>query len=374
MKILKNRHVIYVIIAMIMILQIVNKLRLLLAVFQPYVKLIAVVCRRLTRSQDPDARIVFVGRRFVKYFLDKGDQVYCIDNIAKFTGGINPYKGWPLFNPFDYRKFKFYKKDCREWFKKNFDTDFDYSLHLAAMVGGRKIIENEPMIVADDLSIDSSYWQWAVKAKPKKTLCFSSSASYPINLQKKKNYRLLKEEDINLEKSIKLPDLTYGWAKLTCEYLAKIAYKKYNLKSVCYRPFSGYGEDQDLSYPFPSICKRIIDNKNKKVIKVWGSGKQMRDFIYIDDCVRAVAKTMNKIHNGDAVNLSTAKYTSFIKFAKKGANIFGYDPKVFGTTKTPEGVFARAGDIKKQIKFGVRHKISLDEGIKKSFNYFLKKK
>ena len=315
----------------------------------------------------------FVGRRFVKYFLDRGDKVICVDNIAKFTGGISPKK-WPLFNPYDYKKFKFYREDCRNWFKKNKDTDIDYSLHLAAMVGGRKIIEDEPMIVADDLSIDSSYWQWAVKARPKKTLCFSSSASYPIFLQRKNSYRLLKEEDINLYKSIKLPDLTYGWAKLTCEYLAKIAFEKYNLKSVCYRPFSGYGEDQDLSYPFPSICKRVIENKNSKIINVWGSGYQMRDFIHIDDCVNAVVKSMNKIHNADPLNLSTGKYTNFIKFAKIAANLIGASPKVIGTSKTPEGVFARAGDAKKQKKFGIKHSITLEMGIKKSLEYFLNKK
>ena len=315
----------------------------------------------------------FVGRRFVKYFLDRGDKVICVDNIVKFTGGINPKK-WPLYNPYDYKNFKFYNHDCREWFKKNYDTEIDYSLHLAAMVGGRKIIEDEPMIVADDLSIDSSYWQWAVKARPKKTLCFSSSASYPISLQRKNSYRPLKEEDINLYKSIKLPDLTYGWAKLTCEYLAKIAFQKYNLKSVCYRPFSGYGEDQDLSYPFPSICKRVIENKNSKIINVWGSGYQMRDFIHIDDCVNAVVKSMNKIHNADPLNLSTGKYTNFIKFAKIAANLIGASPKVIGTSKTPEGVFARAGDAKKQKQFGIKHSITLEMGIKKSLEYFLNKK
>ena len=80
---------------------------------------------------------------------------------------------------------------------------------------------------------------------------------------KKNNYRLLKEQDVNFSKDISVPDLTYGWAKLTSEYLAKIAYEKHGLKSICYRPFSGYGEDQDLNYPFPSICKRILLNKDK---------------------------------------------------------------------------------------------------------------
>ena len=47
----------------------------------------------------------FVGRRFVKYFLDKGDQVIVVDNIAKYTGGIDPNNGWPLFNPKNYKNF-----------------------------------------------------------------------------------------------------------------------------------------------------------------------------------------------------------------------------------------------------------------------------
>ena len=313
----------------------------------------------------------FVGRRFVKYFLDKDDQVIVVDNIAKYTGVIDPNNGWPLYNPKNYKNFKFILQDCREWFKDNKDTDFDYVLHLAAMVGGRKIIENNPMIVADDLSIDCSYWQWAVECKPKKTLCFSSSACYPIALQTKKNYRLLKENDVNLEKSIGFPDLTYGWAKLSCEYLAKIAFAKYNLKSVCYRPFSGYGEDQDLSYPVPDICKRVINNKGAKKIIVWGSGYQMRDFIFIDDCVRAVIKTMDKINDGSALNLSSGKYKNFRNFAQLAAKIIGFKPKIEGARNTPEGVFARAGDISKQKKFGITHKIELESGIKKCLNYLL---
>ena len=140
-------------------------------------------------------------------------------------------------------------------------------------------------------------------------------------------------------KDISAPDLTYGWSKLTSEYLANIAYQKHGIKSVCYRPFSGYGEDQDMNYPFPNICKRILQNKNKKVFKVWGSGNQMRDFIYIDDCIRAVIKTMDKISNGDALNLSNGKFISFKMFARKTAELSGYAPNVVGTSKT-EGVFA----------------------------------
>ena len=75
------------------------------------------------------------------------------------------------------------------------------------------------------------------------------------------------DKSIDFKDFIGFPDMSYGWSKLTCEYLAKLAYERKGLKSVCYRPFSGYGEDQDLSYPFPSICKRVIENKNSKAKK-----------------------------------------------------------------------------------------------------------
>ena len=72
---------------------------------------------------------------------------------------------------------------------------------------------------------------------------------------------LLKEDMISFDGDIGMPDMSYGWAKLTCEYLARLAYEKHGLKSICYRPFSGYGEDQDDAYPFPSICKRALANR-----------------------------------------------------------------------------------------------------------------
>ena len=315
----------------------------------------------------------FVGRHFTEYFLNNEDEVHVVDNIAKFTGGIDPKDSWDLFNPRDYRNFHFHKIDCRDWFLANQKTYFDYVLHLAAMVGGREMIENHPISVADDLSIDSFFWQWATKSKPNKIVCFSSSACYPVELQRYNNYQLLKEDMITFENNIKMPDLTYGWSKLTCEYLAKIAHEKYDLKSVVYRPFSGYGFDQDSSYPFPSICKRVLSNKGAKIVNVWGSGDQMRDFIHIDDCVRGVVTTMDKIDNADAINLSTGVLTSFKDFAKKAANIVGYDPKIEGSAKKPEGVFARGGDVTKQLKMGFKFDKAFDQGIIEALDFFEKK-
>lgn len=311
----------------------------------------------------------FVGRYFVRHFLEQNDEVHAVNCIAPLTGARDPEVGWPFFEPRDYERFRFFREDCRSYFKHVRDTEYDYALHLAAMVGGRAMIEYNPIAVADDLSIDAEYWQWAKICRPQKTVCFSSSAAYPIKFQRKENYVLLREDMISFTDDIGMPDMSYGWAKLTCEYLARLAYEKHGLKSVCYRPFSGYGEDQDDTYPFPSICKRALQNKGKTVLEVWGSGAQMRDFIHIDDCVTGVVRTMDQIEDGDAINLSTGILTSFIEFARKAAAVCGYNPKVMGMSHKPTGVYARGGDTAKQKALGFTYSIDFEAGIRRALNY-----
>lgn len=311
----------------------------------------------------------FVGRRFCKRFLDAGDEVHCVDPVAPDTGGIDPTDGWPLFAPRDYRNFHYYDEDCRTWFRNNTAERFDYVVHLAAMVGGRAMIENKPLAVADDLSIDAEYWQWAERARPEKTLCFSSSAAYPIKFQREQGYRLLEESMIAFDDDIGMPDMSYGWAKLTCEYLAKLAFEKHGLKSVCYRPFSGYGEDQDDTYPFPSIIKRAIAHEGAARLTVWGTGDQMRDFIHVEDCVDGAFATMDKIDDGAALNLSTGIYTSFKQFARMAAEAVGYSPEVVGLSEQPAGVFARAGDTTKQRELGFVASTSFADGIAKALHF-----
>ena len=97
--------------------------------------------------------------------------------------------------------------DCREFFKVD-DTKYDLVIHLAAIVGGRETIEGRPLAVADNLSIDSEFFQWCLKTKPNKVVYFSSSAVYPVNLQLDPSIRL-QEFDVSL-KFPGAPDMTYG--------------------------------------------------------------------------------------------------------------------------------------------------------------------
>ena len=134
--------------------------------------------------------------------------------------------------------------DCRFFFK-HWDKQVDLVIHLAAIVGGRESIEGRPLAVADNFSIDSEFFQWCLRTKPKKVVYFSSSAAYPISLQTPERHVKL-SEGMSAWEHARMPDMTYGASKLIGEYLASFVDNVY-----IFRPFSGYGTDQDLTYPFP---------------------------------------------------------------------------------------------------------------------------
>jgi GDP-L-fucose synthase len=100
----------------------------------------------------------------------------------------------------------------------------------------------------------------------------------------------------------------------------------------------------------------------------------MRDFIHIEDCVDGVLQTMERIDDGDALNLSTGILTSFKEFARLAAELCGYSPEVLSTSDRPEGVFARGGDTTKQKQFGFQYRLSFRDGIKKALAHFEAKK
>lgn len=226
--------------------------------------------------------------------------------------------------------------DCREWFRYN-KHHFDLVIHCAAIVGGRATIEGQPLSVATDLSIDADFFNWCVETKPKNVVYFSSSAAYPTEYQRLDRPYRLQEDDIDLT-AVKNPDLTYGWAKLTGEYLAQFLTES---NVFIFRPFSGYGSDQDTDYPFPSFIDRALRREDPFVI--WGDGNQVRDFIHIDDVVQAVLHHVSEKFTG-TFNLCSGIGTSFNELAKMICDQAGYSPKFEHVLDAPKGVEYRVGD------------------------------
>ena len=249
--------------------------------------------------------------------------------------------------------------DVRDFFKTNREH-YDLVIHLAAIVGGRATIEGNPLSVATDLAIDSDFFNWALITKPGRIVYFSSSAAYPTKYQGDTDWVPLQESMINLD-NISNPDLTYGWSKLTGEYLAKFV-QEAGIPVHIFRPFSGYGTDQSLDYPFPSYIKRAKDRMNP--FDIWGDGEQSRDFIHMSDVVDAVAEAIRLDIQGP-VNLGMGRRTTFNELAKIVSEIEGYSPEFNHLETAPVGVLNRIADPKKMLSF-YTPKISLEEGIERA--------
>jgi nucleoside-diphosphate-sugar epimerase len=248
--------------------------------------------------------------------------------------------------------------DCRNFFKLE-TKQFDLVIHLAAIVGGRVQIEGNPLSLAVDLAIDAEFANWCMVTRQPYVVYFSSSAAYPVELQTLSKKHKLKEKDLNFKK-IGAPDLTYGWSKLTGETLMHYL-RETGTKVLILRPFSGYGTDQDLTYPFPSIIQRAILNSNP--FDIWGRATTTRDFIHIDDVVDAVI-TMVKNECNQTVNLCTGRPTTFLELAQIALRTLGVDkmPKFNILTDKPAGVAYRVGNPAMMSEY-YTPKIDLEEGV-----------
>lgn len=250
--------------------------------------------------------------------------------------------------------------DASEFFRTNKDK-YDLVIHLAATVGGRQAIDNQPWRLFNNFVLDAEMFQWALRTKPDHVVYYSSSACYPNHLQVKDSGIKLKESDIDLH-DIRSPDPSiYGLSKLAGEGIAMYSQQQ-GLRVHIFRPFSGYSHLQSLDYPFPSFIHRAVNRDDP--FAIWGDGEQVRDWIHIDDIVEATLAAVEQNIAGP-INLCSGVPTNFNDLAKLVTSMVGYNPELHHILKAPVGVQYRVGDPTKLNSF-YEIKIPLELGIEKA--------
>jgi nucleoside-diphosphate-sugar epimerase len=303
----------------------------------------------------------FLGRWFVADHLNRGDDVTGIDDMS------NPFSQWPEALKLDHRR----EMDIVSYFRVSElrRPVFDLAYHFAAPVGGRKKIEEDPLFNAGSLGLDAAFFRWATQ-HAHIAVYPSSSAVYPIHHQTSGAHHALQEGLFNPSDARDIwgkPDEVYGLTKLVGEVLAwKSA--AYGLRTLCIRPFSGYGEDQGLDYPMAAIAQRAAMGEDP--IKIWGSGSQTRDFVHVSDIVGATqARLAEGIYGGyAAMNIGSGVATSFRTIAEKLAILAGYDPEITTDPEQPEGVRHRYADVEEMERY-YRPRVSLNEGLNRLLEY-----
>lgn len=304
----------------------------------------------------------FVGRHLVKELLHRGGyQVIGVD-VRDVEVRLNPLLG-PYLHVTD---------DCRNFLAKDTAGKWDLAFHCAAVIGGRVGIEQHPLSVAEDIEIDAAFFKWLRRTNVEHAVYYSSSAAYPIHLQDSVDSPDLCESDIELPEDCRMPDLTYGWAKLTGEYVAQFVQREKPDQALhVLRPFSGYGEDQDTDYPFPAIVQRAAAAADP--LTVWHD--TVRDFIHIDDVIGATFAVIEQDVRVP-LNLCTGRATSFTRLAHLAAEAarvclhtiddFIYHPRVQVTGgDLPRGVRRRVGNPFLMSRV-YAPRVTLEEGVRRA--------
>jgi len=149
----------------------------------------------------------------------------------------------------------------------------------------------------------------------------------------------------------------YGMSKLAAECMLK----QITIPSHVMRPFTIYGPGQSMDYPLPSIIARARQGD----CSVWGSGTQIRDYVYIDDACRVFEYLMHR-EEPIKLNIGSGIPTNFIEIAEIiYEQIHGVRVPVQTMTNEPEGAGYRYSDTTLQASLGLMPEIGLQEGIRR---------
>lgn len=241
-------------------------------------------------------------------------------------------------------------------------------MNLAARVGGIEYNRtHQATMLRDNIAIASTMIEAARLEKVKRFLVISSACVYP---------RACKVPTPESEGFVDEPEPTnggYGWAKRTAELLGKYYAEEFGMKVGIVRPYNCYGPrdhfDPEVSHVIPALIKRVIDGENP--IRVWGSGKQTRAFLFVEDLAEGMIRAIERYPVPDPINLGTDEEITIADLINKIIKLSGLKSKITFDRTKPDGSTRRNSDNRKAIeKIGFRAKIRLDDGLKRTIDWY----
>ena len=227
--------------------------------------------------------------------------------------------------------------------------------------------------IYENLQIQNNLIHASYKNKVKKLIFLGSSCIYP-----KKSKQPIKEKYL-LNGKLEETNEPYAVAKIAGIKMCQAYNKQYNTNYISLMPTNAYGPNDNYhslnSHFFPALIKKAhaCKIKNKKFFNVWGSGKPLRELIFVDDIADACVYFMKKKTKESLINIGTGKdmrIKDYVNFLIKKLNL---KVKVKYDRKKPDGVYRKVLDVKLAKKYGWRAKYSLNEGFDITYRDFLKK-
>ena len=311
-------------------------------------------------------------------------------NSKIFVAGHNGLVGnaiYRLFKKKGYTKIITTSRDKLDLTKKNKVLNFfekqrpEFVIMCAAKVGG--ILENKNYqldFLLENTEIQNNILLSAKKFKVKRVIFLGSSCIYP------KHSKIPIKEDYIMTGKLEKTNEAYAMSKLYGIKLSSILHEEFNQDIICLMPTNLYGikDNFDIksSHVIPGLITKFLNaKKNKTNIKVWGSGKAIREFMYVDDLADAIFKTLitsklrlTKIFEErlPIINVGTGEYVSILQLAKKIKKILKFIGKTLFDKNFPDGTKIKNLDSSKIRKLKWKPKIKLDTGLKKVINSRIK--
>ena len=303
----------------------------------------------------------FIGSTLTDTLLEKVAHIRIVDDL---TSG----KKENIRHHIKTKAVEFIKADLREpsvtrKAVKGIDTIF----HLAADHGGRGYVDLHQAAPAANLFLDGLVFWEAVKAGVDKIVFASSGCVYPNYIQTDVNKKLYLKE--NLVKAPYDADNMYGWAKLMGELTLQAYHKEYGIKTASCRYFTVYGPRGVENHAVIAMIARAFIKQNP--FEVWGNGKQIRNWTYIDDIVRGTIMAAEKIDDGTTVNLGTMERIRVIDAVKEILRYTNQTAKIKLEPNMPTGPLNRVADNRLAKKLlGWEPEIKFIDGLHKTIDWY----
>jgi GDP-L-fucose synthase len=249
----------------------------------------------------------------------------------------------------------------------------DYVFLAAAKVGGILANNTYPAeFLYDNLMIEANVIHAAYTHGVKKLLFLGSSCIYP-----KFAPQPIQEESL-LTGLLEPTNEAYAIAKIAGIKLCQAYHKQYGSRFISAMPTNMYGYGDNYhpqnSHVLPALLRRFHEAKseNKSEVTIWGSGKPLREFMFSDDLAEACYFLMENYESPELINVGTGEEVSILDLALKIAEVVGYKGNITFDSSKPDGTPRKLMDSSRLHALGFKHETSLQDGLKKTYQDFIK--
>lgn len=312
-----------------------------------------------------------IGSNLVKRLVIEGHDVTVIDNLWR---GRLEYLDGPDGRPVIDTATRFHNIDLS---KENPQVDEivssnEYVIHLADIVAGIDyVFGNQGELFRQNNLINTNLFHAVRKAGKehiKGLIYVGTACSYPLTRQNSLDVVPLREDELFPA----LPESAYGWSKLMGQLEIGYIEKETGIPCCTLQFHNVYGSPCDFgarSQVIPALIRKAI-NYPAEEFNVWGSGKQGRAFIHVEDVVDALVLALEKGWGHGWIQIGPSVCTSIAEIAETVVRISGKDITPFYDTSKPEGDKARSADYSKAREIlGWEPKVSLEDGLRRQYEW-----